>query len=843
MLKSILYLYWPIITIRMSLRFIEKILFKEHSLLPLEHVRRSKLLNRYCTVGILACLLFAIQYAWLGYLFIGLYLLPVILLLVIAFVLNRRGKVFMASNLMLCTAIFALLFFIGLTGKHTGTQLLYFPVAFAALTLFPMEKKGYIFLYLGMCIGFFTLVEILIPGSFRAIVFQPETERMDYMFTATFSLIISVILGYNLLSVNFYMEGSLQHSKRQNKALLNGIPDQILLFNLEGICLNFKDGQQQEAGNYRFIGHPIRHFLSSALSEKLLETARYVILSGKITSFEWQADSYGHRTYQEFRLTKLSDQEVITIIRDIADKKQQEADKKAKEIAEKMARSKSEFLSSMSHEIRTPMNIILGLSKLLLKDHGVAGKSRENIEAINFSAENLLVVVNDILDLSKIEAGKLSISETRFNLKKLLSKHVGFMQLEASSKQLQLKLDIKEGVPEVLYGDPVRLNQVLTNLTGNAIKYTRRGSVELSIWLESVNTDKAFIRFSVKDTGIGIPEDKLQYIFESFNQLSNSEEFIAGTGLGLTISQKLVSLMGGNSIVVKSNADAGSTFSFSLPFKIAHEKEDAEAEVKDHFIPNLKGVRILLAEDNSMNQFYAKQLLNSWKIAVELAGNGVEVVEMARKKQYDLILMDLQMPLMDGYDALDKIRQTDNINKNTPVICVSADVFPETRSKALESGMDDFLTKPLDEDSLFRLISKYIKQSKPRVKVCDTLKMEVVKSQKLLKLENISHIITSDQDTLNQFLNLFVSSVKADLDRLSTATIMMDRANIKAYAHKIKSSFRNIGADYAVELLQWIEKEAVNDGSQQEISRLVKEVMEHYKIIKEEIGQRNAKIA
>lgn len=827
----------------MSFRFIEKILFKEKSILSLEHIRRSNLLNRYCAIGVLACLLFAVQYVVLGYFFIGLYLLPVILLIVVAYILNKQGKIFTASNLILCTAIFSLLFFIGLTGKHTGTHLLYFPVAFVALTLFPMEKKRFIFLYLGMCIGFFAVVEILMSDSFRLIVFQAETERMDYMLTATVSLIISIVLGYNLLSVKFSIEGSLAHSKRQNKALLNGIPDQILLFNLEGICLNFKDGQQQNAGNYRFIGHPIRHFLSSALTEKLLETARYVILSGKISSFEWEADSYGHRTYQEFRLTKLSDQEVITIIRDIADKKQQEADKKAKELAENMARSKSEFLSSMSHEIRTPMNIILGLSKLLLKDQGIAGKSRENIEAINFSAENLLVVVNDILDLSKIEAGKLSISHLRFNLKKLLDKHVGFMQLEASAKQLQLDLDITEGVPEVLHGDPVRLNQVLTNLSGNAIKYTRKGRVEINVSLESVRKDQAFIRFSIKDTGIGIPEDKLHYIFESFNQVNDSGEVIAGTGLGLTISQKLVSLMGGRSIEVKSDNGLGSTFSFSLPFKIAREKEDSVPELKEQFIPDLKGVRILLAEDNSMNQFYAKQLLNSWKIAVELAGNGVEVVEMSQKKQYDLILMDLQMPLMNGYKALEKIRQADNININTPVICVSADVFPETRTKALESGMDDFLTKPLDEDSLFRLISKYIKQSKPRVKVCDALKMEVVKSQKLLKLENISHIITSDQATLNQFLNLFVSSVKEDLDRLSTATIMMDRANIKAYAHKIKSSFRNIGAVYAVDLLQLIERESVNEGSQQEISRLVKEVMDHYQIIREEIAQRSAKIA
>lgn len=827
----------------MSLRFIDKILFKEKNSRSLKHIRRSSLLNRYCVVGILACLIFAVQYILLGYYMMSFSMLPVIGLLVVTYMLNRRGNTFLASNLLLCTAITALLVFVSIAGKHTGTQLLYFPVAFAALTLIPMERKAYIFIYLGLCIGAFLSVELALPDSFRGRVFDPDSEKIDYIITAMISLVSSLAVGYNLLSVNFNIQGSLLHSENQNKALLNGIPDQILLFNLEGICLNFKDSQQQGEKNYRFIGHPIRHFLSNALTAKLLDTARYVILTGKIATFEWEAVTYGHCTYQEFRVSKLNEQEVITIIRDVSDKKQQEADKKAKELAENMARSRSEFLSSMSHEIRTPMNIILGLSKLLLKDRHIEGRSRENIEAINFSAENLLVVVNDILDLSKIEAGKLSISHLRFNVKKLLAKHIGFMQMESSGKQLEMQLEIDEEVPEVLYGDPVRLNQVLTNLTGNAIKYTRKGKIELKVMLDSIQGDEAFIRFSVKDTGIGIPKDKLQYIFESFNQVTDGSEVIAGTGLGLTISQKLVNLMGGSNIEVASVTGLGSTFSFSLPFKIARELVETGKEEKEEFTPDLQGVRILLAEDNSMNQFYAKQLLNSWQIEVELAGNGLEVVEMSRKKMYDLILMDLQMPLMDGYQALEKIKKTDNLNAHTPVVCVSADVFPETRAKALASGMNDFLTKPLDEDSLFRLISKYVKQSKPRVKVCDALKMEVVKSQRLLKIENISHIITSDQKTLSQFLNLFVSSVKEDLDQLSSATIMMDRANIKAYAHKIKSSFRNIGAVYSVELLQEIENAAEQDVSKEKLSHLVKEVMDHYQIIKEEIDQRSAKTA
>ena len=255
--------------------------------------------------------------------------------------------------------------------------------------------------------------------------------------------------------------------------------------------------------------------------------------------------------------------------------------------------------------------------------------------------------------------------------------------------------------------------------------------------------------------------------------------------------------------------------------------------------PDLDGLQILLAEDNSMNQFYAKQLLASWKISVDVAGNGLEVLELAGSKKYDLILMDIQMPLMNGYEAMDKLRKTGGPNKDTPVICVSADVFPEAREKAIERGMNDFLTKPIDEDDLFRIIQKYVKKVKPEI--CEPLKMEVVKSQNLLNLESISYIIRNDKEALSEFLELFISSSKEDLDKLSSATILMDLDKVKAYAHKLKSSFRNIGASPSVDLLQKLEKLADEDPSQQQIANLVREVIHHYHKIKEEVVQRISK--
>ena len=547
------------------------------------------------------------------------------------------------------------------------------------------------------------------------------------------------------------------------------------------------------------------------------------------------------RSSKEFRLSRLNEREVITIIRDITDKKEQESDKKAKEMAENAMQAKSEFFSSMSHEIRTPMNIILGLSKLLLKDEEVRGQSRENVEAISFSAENLLVIVNDILDLSKIEAGKLSVEKSTFQLKKLIQKHINFIRMSASEKNLQLSLQIDEAIPDNLIGDAVRINQVMMNLTGNAIKYTRKGKVEVFIDLLNLSEKEAYIRFRVKDSGIGIPQSKLKYIFESFHQLDEAEEARGGTGLGLTISQKLVSLMGGN-IEVESVIGLGSTFSFTLPFQRTTEDKQEEVASPEKFAPDLKGVRVLLAEDNSMNQFYAKQLLSSWNISVDVAGNGVEVIELAASRAYDLILMDLQMPLMNGYDAIAKIRKGGGPNCNSPVICVSADVFPEARKKALEQGMDDFLTKPIDEDALFKVINQYVPRS-AKPEICDTLKVELIRNQQLLNLENISPIIRNDADTLAEFLELFIHSTKEDLDKLSSAIILMDVELIHGYAHKLKSSFRNVGAQASGDLLQKVEDLCGHSPSQQQLAGLVRDIIHHYQQIKEEVARRMPKIA
>jgi signal transduction histidine kinase/CheY-like chemotaxis protein/HPt (histidine-containing phosphotransfer) domain-containing protein len=813
----------------------------------LEDVRRKSLTTRYCLVGIFACLTFSVIYALTGFALLALGMVPLLTLISLALYLNLKGKSSLANHLLLLGANFTLLVFVALVGTRTGTHYLFFPVAFAGLTLFPASMRNQMFFYMLLSVVCFVGTVVFVPVDYAFVELPASMMRIDYTVTLLLSLAATLSIGYNMIVVNREVMESLRVSQGQHQALLDGIPDQILRFNLEGVCLDFRTGklkeEQADTEPSRFIGQPISRLMAPKLAIKLIEAAKETHESGRPTTFEWSTGSVtGRVSCQEFRVTKLNGREVITLIRDITDKYQQETNKKAKEAAEHTARVKSEFLSSMSHEIRTPMNIVLGLSKLLLKEKGLSSMVRENIDAIRFSSENLLAIVNDILDLSKIEAGKLSITNTSFDVRDLVRKHVNFIKVYAGEKKLDVQAHIDEDIPPLLLGDAVRLNQVFMNLTGNAIKFTKKGRIIVRAELIRKEADQAWVRFSVSDTGIGIPAEKIQFIFEQFNQLQAGEDLTAksGTGLGLTISQRLVHLMGGN-IDVESVIGVGSTFSFEIPHtivKISAQQKHIPSIVSKAVQPaDLSGIQVLLAEDNSMNQFYARQLLSSWNVQVDIASNGIEVVEKARCQKYDIILMDLQMPVMDGLEALKKIRTSNSLNHKTPVICVSADAFEETRTKAMNHGMDDFLTKPINEDALFASLVTQLDRKLPVVD--EQLKREVVKSQPLLDLDSLSPVLLDDKDALSEFLELFVRSVRDDLDRLSTAVIMLDTDMIGKLAHKLKSSFRNVGAYPSAQLLEEIETMTKSQyNTQQQYTDQLRELMQHYQSISISIRQK-----
>jgi signal transduction histidine kinase/CheY-like chemotaxis protein len=403
---------------------------------------------------------------------------------------------------------------------------------------------------------------------------------------------------------------------------------------------------------------------------------------------------------------------VAVYSQDITEKKKFEHDLlQARNDAIAAAKAKSDFLSNMSHEIRTPMNAILGLTELLLEENFTGG-NLENLKSIKYSADNLLVIINDILDFSKIEAGKITFENINFDLRLRMAELKKTFDYRAKEKGLEFNVTVPENIPHYIKGDPYRLNQILFNLVGNAIKFTSKGFVEVKTSInESEESDKINLVFEIVDSGIGVPEHKQNKIFESFTQAyTDTTRKFGGTGLGLAITKNLTALQGGY-INIKSKVGSGTTFTVEIPFEVGNadaiEKQD---KTEKDLILDLSEIKILLVEDNLMNQFVAKQFFKKWNNEISIANNGLEAIEiLVKDDSFDLVLMDLQMPELSGFEATEVIRaeHTKVKNRNIPIIALSADAFQETRRKVLEAGMNDFVTKPFKPEELYHKIVKY----------------------------------------------------------------------------------------------------------------------------------------
>ncbi|WP_081897836.1 CheR family methyltransferase [Flavobacterium sp. 83] len=378
----------------------------------------------------------------------------------------------------------------------------------------------------------------------------------------------------------------------------------------------------------------------------------------------------------------------------------------ATKIAEKAMMAKQQFLSNMSHEIRTPMNAIIGFTRVILKTD-LSDRQKEYLQAIKLSGDTLIALINDILDLAKVDAGKMTFEKKPFKLGVSITSMLQLFDTKIQEKNLKLFTNYDKKIPDVLLGDPIRLHQIILNLVSNAIKFTSEGKIIVSVNLIFEDEDKVIVEFTIEDTGIGIPDDNIDLIFENFQQAANETSSIyGGTGLGLAIVKQLVKSQGGN-IRVKSKMHEGSSFSFTLPFQ--KTKIDAELEhdlkVLDSDIKNLK---VLVVEDMALNQLLMKTILDDFGFERDIADNGKIAIEMLQKKSYDIILMDLQMPEMNGFEATDYIRNTMNVN--IPIIALTADVTTVDLTKCKAVGMNDYLAKPIDEKLLFNKIIELTKK-------------------------------------------------------------------------------------------------------------------------------------
>ncbi len=383
--------------------------------------------------------------------------------------------------------------------------------------------------------------------------------------------------------------------------------------------------------------------------------------------------------------------------------------KLAKEKAEDAAKAKQQFLSTMSHEIRTPLNAIINTANLL-REESPRHDQLDNIEILQFSADNLLRLINDILDFSKIDSGKMELEIIDFELAKLLNGIRQSLDYQAERKHLELDFIVSGRIPPVIKGDSVRLSQILINLLGNAIKFTEKGNVTLAVDLVSHSPASLTLHFRVSDTGIGIPDDKQQYIFESFTQASSSTtRKYGGTGLGLAITRKLIELQG-STLNLESRVGEGSTFSFDLVFQTSDKDHIEDEEMVRQSFRSLKGMKVLIVEDNLVNQKIVSKFLIKWEATIEIAENGAVAVQKVRENRYDVVLMDLHMPEMNGYEATRIIRSMPGDEyKNLPIIALTASAFHEERNSIYEYGMNGFVIKPFKPTDLYWKISPYVK--------------------------------------------------------------------------------------------------------------------------------------
>ena len=462
----------------------------------------------------------------------------------------------------------------------------------------------------------------------------------------------------------------------------------------------------------------------------------------------------------------------------------------ATRIAEDAVKAKQQFLSNMSHEIRTPMNAIIGFTKVLLKTD-LSAKQKEYLTAIKLSGDALIVLINDILDLAKVDAGRMTFEQSPFKMALSISAMLHMFEPKIQEKNLELVKEYDNRIPEVLLGDAVRLHQIILNLVSNAVKFTTKGKITVSVNLIDEDEEKVTIEFAVTDTGIGIPEDKIEKIFENFQQASSrTSRLYGGTGLGLSIVKQLIEPQGG-SIRVKSKIDEGSVFSFILNFKKTNAEVEAEAEILE-LDKGIKNIKVLVVEDIALNQLLMKTLLDDFGFEQDIAANGKIAIEKLKSKSYDIILMDLQMPEMNGFETTEYIRKT--MNSKIPIIALTADVTTVDLAKCKAVGMNDYIAKPVDERILYSKIIGLVR--KPALIKYNESKGSENGQSEMKKYTDLAYLIRrtkSDPKLMMEMISLYLVQTPPLISVMKQSFRDKDWASLYAAVHKMIPSFSIMG--------------------------------------------------
>ncbi len=462
----------------------------------------------------------------------------------------------------------------------------------------------------------------------------------------------------------------------------------------------------------------------------------------------------------------------------------------ARENAEQSLETRKLFLANISHEIRTPINAISGMSGILA-DTEISDTQKQYVNAIQSSSQSLMVIVNDILDMSKLESGKFSAEFIPFDVRSVIDPLHTSYHLRTDEKGIDFSIDYPEDMPRWVFGDPTRLGQILNNLISNAIKFTEKGKVSLKISCEKKGKLNEF-SFQVTDTGIGIDQEKLKTIFEFFSQEDNTiTRRFGGTGLGLAISKSIAELLNGE-IKVESEKNVGSTFTFLVAMPEASEQTQIETAVQS----DLKGMNVLIVEDNELNRFLAVTILKKWNANIHIAENGIEAVEAVKDKEIDIVLMDIQMPIMDGVAASIAIRN--ELKSNVPIIALTANALESEKEKCWQAGMNEYITKPYNPERLKEKIIFLVENSE---------QTEDQNSENI-SLDSLSELMNGSKEQMIRMTTVFLDQIEKHFNELKLAFNENDLDQITQITHKLKSSFKLFGLNKTGIILERIEQRA-----------------------------------